>query len=310
MKNITPRIGIVASAGGLNTFATLGAINCIRDHNIKIDAAAGCSGGAFPLAAYCCGIDLRSLDPHKIAAEMEASFFDPDKGFWLKLLAKLIGYSIGIGSKNPIRGIKSMGYCKGDSLLRLLKDKFGDLTFQDTMIPFYTMSWNICEKREELFHKNGQNITIAEAIRMTSSIPLVFQPYEHRGNIYWDGGVINPMPVVPLLQNQPDINFLILIDTVGNDFVINPLTKSLSLLHALNDFVIDIQHTQLNDSIKYAIDKLGEENVVILTPPHKHGWGSFATIPEVISDGYKLMLNALKSNKKLQTAFEAYKDED
>lgn len=307
MKNKT-KIGLVASTGGLNTFAALGVINFIKEHNIQISACAASSGGAFPLAAYCCGIDTRSLQPDRIANELKHSFFDPDRFGLTKLVLKLLAYVAGFNVKDPLKGLEAMGYCKGESLLQLLKDKFGDLTFKDTLIPLYITSWNINEKRQDIFHSDGLNTTIAEAIRMTSSIPLIFRPYMHNHNLYWDGGIASSLPVKELLEHEPDINLLILIDTIsGNDLVLNPLAQPMSLLHALNDIVIGIQNTQITESVDYAVKKLGDENVIILAPPHRCGWDDFSKIPEIIQDGYQLTKNAFRYNKKLHAAFEMHK---
>lgn len=303
------KVGVVASTGGLNTFSALGIMKFIKEHNIKITGCAGSSGGCFPLAAFCCGIDLRTFEGDQIVKDLENSFFDLDKISLIKLLFSFIVYILGFPIKNPLQGIEAMGYCKGEGLLNLLKDKFGNLTFKDTLIPLYVPSWNITEKQVDLFHKNGLNPTLAEAIRMSSSIPLLFQPYSYNNNLYWDGGITSSLPVKELLDNEPEINFLIMVDTVsGNDLVIDPLKKSMSLMHALNDIVIGLQNTQINDSIGYAQKKLGVDNVLILTPPHRCGWTDFKKIPEIIQDGYQLAKNAFRYNKNLQSTLEMYQD--
>lgn len=304
-----PKIGVVASTGGLNCLATLGIMNFIKEHNIKITAAAGSSGGSFPLAAYCCGLDLRTLTGDKIAVELKKSFFDPDRKSILWILLEMVGYVLGLSKKSPLKGIEAMGFCNGDGLLKLLQEKFGNLTFKDTIIPFYVCGWNLREKCTDLFHRNGLNPTIAEAIRMTCSIPLIFRPYRYNDGLYWDGGITASLPVKELLQNEPGVNFVILVDTVsGNDLIINPLNKQFSFLHALNDIVIGLQNTQVQESITYATEKLGEENVLILTPPHRCGWSHFDKIPEIIDSGYQLAKNAFKYNKKLQAALEMYEN--
>lgn len=303
------KIGIVASTGGLNTFATLGIIKFIKEHNIKIEACAGSSGGSFPLAAFCCGIDLRSIDSERIVKELKASFFDPDKKSLVKMIFSFLAFTIGIGVKKPLMGLEAMGYYKGEGVLELLKQKFGNLTFRDTLIPLYVPSWNLSERQTDLFHKDGLNPTLAEAIRMSSSIPLIFRPHSYNNNLYWDGGITSSLPVKELLEHEPDVNFVILIDTnSGTDLVINPLSKPISFLHAMNDIVAGIQNTQIQESIAHAIDKLGEDNVVVLAPPHRCGWSDFNKIPDVIKDGYQLAKNAFRYNKKLQMALDDKKN--
>lgn len=302
-KNIS--IGIVASAGGLNTLSTLGIIQFIKEHNIRITACAGSSGGSFPLAAFCAGIDLRTLNSERIAKELSESFFDPDRKGLAISIFNFLAYVIGIKIKDPLMGIRAMGYFKGDGLFQLLKEKFGNLTFRDTLIPLYVPAWNITEKQTDLFHRDGLNPTLAEAIRMTSSIPLVFRPYNYNNCLYWDGGITSSLPVKELLEQQPGISFVILVDTVsGNDLVMDPLKKSMSLLHALNDIVVGVQNTQIQESIDYAVNKLGEDNVLILTPPHRYGWSDFSQIPEIVADGYQLTKNAFRYKKQLQRMIE------
>ena len=305
------KIGLVASTGSLNTFSTLGIVNFIKEHNIKITGCSASSGGSFPLAAFCAGIDLRAFDSEKIARDLKDCFFDTDKKSLIKLLLGFLAHVMGINIKSPLMGLEAMGYYKGDGLLNLLKEKLGNLTFKDTIIPIYVPAWNITEKQTDLFHKHGLNPTLAEAVRMSSTIPGVFQPYKYNGHLYWDGGVARSLPVMELLQNEPDINFVILIDTIsGNDLIMDPLKKPMSLLHALNDIVIGLQNVQVKEAISYAISKLGEENVLILTPPHRWGWSDFDKIPEIVQDGYQLAKNAFRYNKKLQKALDLFKDEN
>ena len=300
------KVGLAASSGGLNCMASLGAINFFKEHNLRISACAGSSGGAFPLAAYCAGLDLRALDGEKIAKELKRTFFDPDKMKIVSILMKFVLFTLGWKIREPLMGLESMGFCSGNGILDLLKYKFGDLTFTDTLIPLYIPAYNISEKRSDLFHQNGLNCTLAEAIRMSASIPLIFRPYSYQNNLYWDSGVQSSLPVKELLDNEPEINFLVVIDTIsGNDLVIDPLTKPLSILHAINDLVIGIQDNQVKTSIKYAIDKLGEENVVVLAPRYRCGWADFDEIPRIIEDGYRLAKNAFRLSKKLQMALES-----
>jgi hypothetical protein len=109
-----------------------------------------------------------------------------------------------------------------------------------------------------------------------------------------------------LLENHPEINFVILIDTIsGNDLVINHLNKPMSLLHALNDIVVGVESTQLHESISYAKQKLGDDNVIILTPPYRSAWTDFDRIPAIVKEGYKLAKNAFRYNKKLQIALDS-----
>ena len=56
----------------------------------------------------------------------------------------------------------------------------------------YGITFNFTKLREEIIcHETFPNMTILEAIRLTSNIPIIFDKYLYNNNIYFDGFISN-----------------------------------------------------------------------------------------------------------------------
>lgn len=51
------------------------------------------------------------------------------------------------------------------------------------------------ERREYITNENNPNLSCLDAIRMSSSFPFIFSPFEYNNCFYIDGGIVNNYPV-------------------------------------------------------------------------------------------------------------------
>ncbi len=77
---------------------------------------------------------------------------------------------------------------------RTLKDSLKARRFEDLEIPLYAHAVNINTVEYTRFEKGD----LVQAIKASSSIPVVFPPVEIDGHQYLDGGIVNNFPVEPL----------------------------------------------------------------------------------------------------------------
>ncbi|MBD3413021.1 MAG: patatin family protein [Candidatus Aminicenantes bacterium] len=170
-KNKT--IGLALGSGAVRGYAIIPIIQRIRKENIEIKAVSGSSVGALMGAYYALHKEIDSL--FQIATEMKRKDYlklaDPNK--------------------------PNLSLIKGEKIKKFLKDKFyGDATFDDTQIPLVVCATDPIHRKSVYIDKGS----VSEAVMASISIPGIFPPYKIKDRLYIDGGVLDPVPIQPLLD--------------------------------------------------------------------------------------------------------------
>ncbi len=186
------KYGLVLSGGGTRGFAHLGAIKALEENGIKPGIISGVSAGSIVGALYADG-----QDPEK-AMEMLAN-----KKLWRFI--KIIF---------PKKGLLKM-----TGFERTLQGSLKAKRFEDLEIPLLVHAVNLNTVEYTRFDKGE----LIQAIKASSSIPVVFQPVEIDGHQYVDGGVVNNFPVEPLVDTCEKI-IGINVNPLGEDYNIKKLS--------------------------------------------------------------------------------------
>ena len=165
-------IGITLSGGGARGAAHIGALRALTESGIVPTKVVGVSAGALVGALYCAGVS-------------------PDDMLDFALKSSLFRfYKLGV----PLTGLTSSDY-----LQERLATVIPDNSFDALQYPFYVGVTNLNTGQLEC-HSKGP---LHELVAASCGIPFLFRPVVINGDQYVDGGVIENMPVKPLL-NQAD----------------------------------------------------------------------------------------------------------
>jgi NTE family protein len=93
------------------------------------------------------------------------------------------------------------GFFQGETLLRFIRSYMGSREFSDMDIPFACVAADI-ETGEEVVLKSGR---VAEAIRASCGLPIIFVPIQINGRYLVDGGLVNPVPTRVLADLGADV---------------------------------------------------------------------------------------------------------
>ncbi len=178
-------VGLALGSGAALGFAHIGVIKVLERERIPIDFIAGSSIGALVAAFYAAG---------KSASEMEAIAGKINRFRWLSLVDF---------SPMPVRGI-----IRGREIYKFIQSYLRDISFEDTKIPLYIIATNLTA-REEWVMNSG---SLVQALRASVAIPGIFDPVIVKGEVIIDGGVINPLPVRPLIE--AGVNKIIAVDVL------------------------------------------------------------------------------------------------
>ncbi|MBN9108877.1 MAG: patatin-like phospholipase family protein [Pseudonocardia sp.] len=159
--------GLVLGGGGMRGFAHLGVMHAFDDAGVEVDAVAGTSIGAIMAGLRAGGLDH--------AARLETS----------------VQAMVRQGSMVPAT-LPLVSYSSARKVTRLLRDVpvFG-WDIEDLWLPFFCVSASLGHARE-VVHDRGP---AWRAIRASISLPGVYPPVPHEGDLLVDGGVLNNVPV-------------------------------------------------------------------------------------------------------------------
>lgn len=174
MDETTTAVTLVLGSGGARGLAHIGVIRALEaDGRFAVRAVTGTSIGALVGGLYAAG----KLD---------------DYARWVCGLSRadvwgLLDFSF-----------TRRGLFEGERLMKRLADLLGDARIEDLPIPFTAVASDL-ERRQEVWLDRGP---LFEAIRASIAIPGLFTPVERDGRLLVDGGLLSPLPVVPMLQHD------------------------------------------------------------------------------------------------------------
>ncbi|HEU0277083.1 MAG TPA: patatin-like phospholipase family protein [Rhodanobacteraceae bacterium] len=170
-----PTIALALGTGGARGLAHIGAIEAIEAAGYRISAAAGSSMGALIGGIYAAG----KLDVYR---EWACALQKMD-------VLKLVDWTL-----------SGAGLIKGERIIEVLRELIGRVNIEELPIPFTAVATDLDREREVWLARGP----LFAAIRASIAIPTIFRPHTVNGHRLVDGGLMNPLPLTPLLQSPAD----------------------------------------------------------------------------------------------------------
>jgi NTE family protein len=169
------RISLVLGSGGARGLAHIGVIRVLERRGWTIGTIAGSSMGALIGGFYAAG----KLD---------------DYADWVLDLTEF----------NVLRFLDiawgAAGMLKGQMLMDTLQAFVGRHRIEELPIPLTIVATDVLS-RQEVWLTRGD---LFDAIRASIAVPTVFTPHMINGRPLLDGGILNPVPIAPTLQDPTD----------------------------------------------------------------------------------------------------------
>lgn len=202
-----PKIALVLSGGGAKGFAHIGALKVIEESGIPIDLIVGNSMGSVVGSMYAVGYTASEIEQFAHTTNWEKLFSDEVQRSYLSpdLKQQQQRYFVSIPVDENKKPVIPFSVIKGQGVLNLLCGLMANIPdsadFSKFPIPFICIGADISTGKEIVI-KNGY---LPTAIYSSMSIPGVFLPEEHNGNLMVDGGIVNNFPVDIAKQMGADI---------------------------------------------------------------------------------------------------------
>jgi len=173
-------VSLVLGSGGARGLAHIGVIKCLVEQGYDIRSISGSSMGALIGGIYAMG----KLEVYED---------------WVKALQRMDVVRILDFSYTRA------GLFKGERLMNKLKDLIGDKNIEDLPISYTAVATDI-DAQKEVWISEG---LLFDAIRASIAIPTVFTPFVRNGRRLLDGGLVNPIPMAPSLNDATDITIAV-----------------------------------------------------------------------------------------------------
>ncbi len=173
-------VALVLGAGGARGLAHIGVIEALLEAGCEIKAIAGSSMGALVGGIHALG----RLDEYRR---------------WIEKLSRsdmlvLIDWTLSGG-----------GLIRGQRLIEHLREMVGDADIEDLPMRYTAVATDLDAERELWLDKGP----LFDAIRASIAIPGVFTPHRYLGRTLVDGGLLNPLPVTPILREVCDLTIAV-----------------------------------------------------------------------------------------------------
>lgn len=162
------KIGIALSGGGSRGIVHVGILKALDEAGLKVNMVTGTSAGAIVGAFYCSG-------------------YSPDNIMEIIRETKLIKYV------RP--AISFTGLLKLETIDSIFRKYIKVDRFEALNIPLVVAATNVGKGVNAFFHDGP----LIRSVLASCAVPVIFEPIQLNGDYYIDGGILNNMPVEPLV---------------------------------------------------------------------------------------------------------------
>ncbi|WP_251976619.1 patatin-like phospholipase family protein [Salinicola avicenniae] len=171
-----PRVSLVLGSGGARGYAHIGVIEELEARGYEIAAISGCSMGALVGGVYAAG----QLSAYRDWV-CQLDYFD---------VLRLVDITW-----------SAMGAMRAGKVMSKLSSLIGEVQIEDLPMPFTAVATDLTRQREVWF----QSGPLLRAIRASIAVPGIITPVQQNGHVLVDGGLLNPLPIIPTVSVPADL---------------------------------------------------------------------------------------------------------
>lgn len=280
-------VGLALSGGGIRGIAHAGVLKALLDNGIKIDIIGGTSSGALIGVLYAMGY-------------MPEYIYEAFK-LYSKEIVGLNNNLIFSGVSSKIFGgeVKIKGLKSGESLekaynkmaLRKGYKSVGEILD----LPVVITSVDIRNGKEYIFTNNVPNvenkekyitnIEVGKAVRASSSFPGIFYPCEFEGHSFYDGGILDNVPVEEVRKQGAD-------KVIAVNFKADDVEKSSNIMD-LGMRTLDIMGNKISER------NIASSDFLLTVRTDKTGLFDIEKLDSCFEYGYNAVIENLRKIKQV-----------
>lgn len=271
-----PAVGVAFGGGSARGIAHVGVIRWLEEHRIPVDVAAGTSMGGLVGGAFASGMDAGELGAFIESLDWDQLFGASSfahKNIRRKADARAYPSRLEFGLRGGIVPPAALNSGEHVELLlgRIAAPYFDIDSFDDLPTPFRTVAVDLLSAQPVVMRDGS----LADAMRATMSLPLIFPPIEVNGQVLVDGGTMNNVPA--------DV-----VKAMGAERVIAVNVGDLSDREGVSYTMFGIAGTSLDAMMRASTRRaLTAADVVINVELDQYGSLDWRRAGELIEEGYR-----------------------
>lgn len=229
------RVALVLGSGGARGYAHIGVIEELERRGYDIACIAGCSMGAVVGGIYAAGkLDLyrdwiQSLDYLDVLRLVDVSF--------------------------------RLGAIRGEKVFGQIRNIVGEINIEDLRIPYTAVATDLTHQQEIWFQEG----CLHQAMRASAAIPSLFTPVMQGNRMLVDGGLLNPLPIVPVVSSHCDLIIAVNLNSTHQNGYQLPVIQRAPAFKSRFDNLMNSLGSHIPFRNKHANDLLELEQA-LLTP--------------------------------------------
>jgi NTE family protein len=271
-----PIVGVAFGGGSARGIAHVGVIRWLEAHRIPIDVAAGTSMGGLVGGAFASGMDAGELQTFIASLDWDLLFGASTfayKNIRRKTDARAYPSRLEFGLRGGIVPPTALNSGEYVELLlgRIAAPYFDVEDFDDLPTPFRTVAVDLLSAQPVVMRRGS----LANAMRATMSLPLIFPPTELDGRVLIDGGTMNNVPA--------DV-----VKAMGADRVVAVNVGDLSDREGLSYTMLGLAGDTLDAMMRASTRRaLASADVIINVPLGEYGSLDWRRAADLIEEGYR-----------------------
>jgi NTE family protein len=267
-----PRTVLVLGGGGMRGMAHVGILRALRTLGIEVDAIVGTSIGSLVGAMYAGGYPLEKIESLVTAVQKEDYF----RLNFVKFLLK---------------GPVARSMYRGDTFKASLRRVLPDVSFAQMRTPFYCNAVRLETGGSVFWGTPGlDDIPLVDAVYSSCALPGIFEPFEHGGYNYMDGGMVDSVPLRFAKTLNPDLIIAVDLSVKGTFKSPDYKNRLLSTLYRTFEIVEEVLVEQmLHMHVDYRV-------ALIQPKVAETSRFDFKRVPEVIQAGEDEAIRVLTSH--------------
>lgn len=231
------RVALVLGSGGARGYAHIGVIEELERRGYDIACIAGCSMGAVVGGIYAAGkLDLyrdwiQSLDYLDVLRLVDVSF--------------------------------RLGAIRGEKVFGQIRNIVGEINIEDLRIPYTAVATDLTHQQEIWFQEG----CLHQAMRASAAIPSLFTPMMQGNRMLVDGGLLNPLPIVPVVSSHCDLIIAVNLNSTSQNCYQLPVIQRAPAFKSRFDNLMNSLGSHMPFRTKHANDLLELEQELLKPAP-------------------------------------------
>ncbi len=289
------KVGLVFSGGGAKGLAHIGTLKALEENHIPIDYITGTSMGGIVGAMYASGYSPAQIEKVALSNDFQNwvngrytsdyTFFFQKNAPNASMLAAKVAIDTGFHftfRSNLINDIPlNFAFLELFSQASAVsKDNFNNL-----FVPFRCMVSDVLSQESITVSKGS----LAEAVRATMTVPVIYRPIKLDGKYVFDGGLYNNFPV-DVMTKEFKPNYIIGANVSSKTY--NEYPKNIDD-RLMNRFLVFMFLSKSDSTM------IGKNGVYIQPDVADYSVSNFSPVQELIQKGYEATMADMPKIKEL-----------